>query len=121
MAVLIRCSACGGFVPESVTSCPNCKKGSPLGRAAKACLKLATGSAVAMTLMACYGAPPHQYAPIEAPPAPCQNDGPGDPNATSPSSPGQPGSQCSGPAPANTLATGSPQQGPPPQPGPPGS
>jgi len=121
MPVLTRCSNCGGFVPETVTACPNCRKSSPLGRAAKACLKLATGGAVAVTLMACYGGPAHEYAPVQAAPAPCQNDGTGNPNATSPGSPGQPESQCSGSAPANTLATGAPQQGPAPQPGSPGS
>ncbi|MBI3201160.1 MAG: hypothetical protein HYZ29_06415 [Myxococcales bacterium] len=89
MSPLSRCSECGGFVPPSAALCPHCDRGlTPsgwrLGRAASACLKVATGSAVAVTLMACYGGPPHSYGPPPQPPEPCSTD----PNTGQPTDPG---------------------------------
>ncbi len=51
---MLACSACEGFVPDGVDSCPNCRAArSPLRKAAGAL----AGAALMMTLMACYGAP----------------------------------------------------------------
>ena len=62
---LPRCDRCDGFVPPSVTACPNCEPAAARGvDAARGwvrfglLLRVTAGSAVAMTLMACYGAPP---------------------------------------------------------------
>lgn len=61
-----RCSACDGFIPASCTACPHCDPSQATidPAAARAWQRLAMllritgGTAVAMTLMACYGAPP---------------------------------------------------------------
>src|SRR5574338_147699 len=62
---LPRCAICDGFVPPSVAACPNCEPAAARGLdAARGWMRLrfllgvTAGSAVAMTLMACYGAPP---------------------------------------------------------------
>jgi hypothetical protein len=62
---LPRCAICDGFVPPSVATCPNCEPAAARGLdAARGWMRLrfllgvTAGSAVAMTLMACYGAPP---------------------------------------------------------------
>jgi hypothetical protein len=55
---MLTCSHCAGFVPASLSSCPNCAQ--PLGRkalrAAKQLAKVGAAAATMMTLMACYGA-----------------------------------------------------------------
>lgn len=118
---LIPCPDCGGFVPSNAAACPHCDRstgtpGSRLGRAASACLKVATGGAVAVTLMACYGGPPHAYEPPPRPPEPCSTD----PNSGQPSDPG-----CAPPnqplQPAAPPAAGDPAFAQPPPPNPPGS
>lgn len=58
---LSSCPSCRGLVPASALDCPHCDTmlvASPLTRAAKVLVGMATGGAVAMTLMACYGMPP---------------------------------------------------------------
>lgn len=52
---LEKCS-CGGFVPPSASACPHCasRRTSRLGAVAI----VLGSSAIAVTLMACYGAPP---------------------------------------------------------------
>ncbi len=62
---LSRCPRCDGFVPVSLQACPNCEPaharstGELLSWARLGLLfRVTAGSAVAMTLMACYGAPP---------------------------------------------------------------
>jgi Putative metal-binding motif len=61
---LSSCSDCNGFVPPRASVCPNCgakcgaEPRSALSRAAKSVAMLATSTATAMTLMACYGMPP---------------------------------------------------------------
>lgn len=54
------CPACPGFVPDHCTSCPHCGAGgSRWSRLARALAGLAGGAAAAVTLAACYGAPPY--------------------------------------------------------------
>ncbi|MCA9593779.1 MAG: hypothetical protein KC776_10730 [Myxococcales bacterium] len=120
MSTLSVCSSCEGFVPAGARACPHCDaphKRSRLARAARASAKVALGGAVAMTLMACYGGPPHAYGPIEPRPSgPCQKSEPG--QGSEPSSPTDPDRNCSeGQAPVNTIATGSPDETPAPPPG----
>lgn len=62
--MLVTCSFCTGFVPANVSTCPHCgvesldvKANSKLGALAKGFAAAATGGVVAVTLMACYGAP----------------------------------------------------------------
>lgn len=124
MNVLARCPECNGFVPVGSNICPNCEHapanaGGRLGRVAKACLMVATGGTMAVTLMACYGGPPHAYETYPATPSGCEANEQSDPRfASAPTSPGDPNRDCT-PAPANTLATGSPAPGPAPEPAPP--
>lgn len=53
---LEKCSACQGFVPTASNECPHCstKRMSRLGAVAA----VIGASAISVTLMACYGAPP---------------------------------------------------------------
>ena len=55
------CSACGGFVPARAV-CPHCGRNTPADVGAPPWAKLAlaalSGSALSITLMACYGSPP---------------------------------------------------------------
>lgn len=54
------CKNCKAFIPCDVTCCPNChRKSSLLVSGAKLSAKILGASAVSLTLMACYGAPPH--------------------------------------------------------------
>ncbi len=57
MLNLTRCSACAGFVPMLSLSCPHCGAAA-LGKIAKVATGTILGSAVSVTLMACYGCPP---------------------------------------------------------------
>ncbi len=56
---MLECARCGGFAPEGSRACPNCA--CPIaGRSLTlpgALAKTALGGAIAVTLMACYGAP----------------------------------------------------------------
>lgn len=62
MAYLTSCDDCGGFVPRLASACPNCGCQTDRSRnALRVLLNVAGGGAVAMTLMACYGPPPHAY------------------------------------------------------------
>ena len=66
---MLTCSDCSGFVPAAVAACPNCdapntekhavRRWTIGSRLARTILNVAGGAAVAMTLMACYGAPPY--------------------------------------------------------------
>ncbi|MRG92391.1 putative metal-binding motif-containing protein [Polyangium spumosum] len=63
--MLKSCVSCEGFVPGSASSCPHCgaavaTSGAPsaLAGLGKSLAALATGGAMAVTLMACYGLPP---------------------------------------------------------------
>ncbi len=52
------CSKCQSFVPGKVAACPGCGTArSPIGTKLGGFFALAGGSAIAMTLTACYGAP----------------------------------------------------------------
>lgn len=111
------------MVPEA-SSCPHCDRstcsvGSTLGRVAKSCVKIATGGAVAVTLMACYGGPPHSYGPVPEPPEPCSAgappDQPPEPGCPEPNQPQQPLQ------PANTAQPPAPGFAEPPPGTPPGS
>ena len=63
---LSSCPACAGFVPVKSRRCPHCSARMAVAgsdtfrRIAKAALALSSGSAMCMTLMACYGLPPCQ-------------------------------------------------------------
>lgn len=55
-----RCHHCDGFIPSLKFQCPNCDRVSKFQfapRAMKTFVTLVAGSAVAMTLSACYGSP----------------------------------------------------------------
>jgi len=59
---LASCPACGGFTPAALAACPHCDAALPARRPrhlARALASLIGGGAVAITLMACYGAMPH--------------------------------------------------------------
>jgi hypothetical protein len=61
MRVLPSCSSCNSFVGARATECPSCGEAmTRLPAAMSAALTLATGSAIAITLMGCYGAAPMQ-------------------------------------------------------------
>ena len=123
MSPLARCPECAGFVPSQCSTCPNCghepsDSGGRLGRLTKACLMLATGGTVAVTLMACYGGPPHAYELGPQPqPAPnrCQPSQNGDPAFANPP-PGEANPDCTNAPGANTIATSNPAPAPAPQP-----
>jgi hypothetical protein len=56
MIQLPSCSSCGGFIGLSLNACPHCGASLSRGRAiAIGLLGAVGGSAVSMTLMACYG------------------------------------------------------------------
>ena len=55
------CDQCGGFVPDGVDACPNCGARPGTRRFARRLLNAASGGAVALTLMACYGGAPQHY------------------------------------------------------------
>lgn len=75
---LLACDGCDGFVPEASARCPNCDAARPVpgrGLLVRACHALA-GGAVAVTLMACYGAPAHYKLAQPAPADPsCSEPG----------------------------------------------
>ena len=68
---LVACTACDAFIPATRPSCPCCdapRESSSMWCRATAMLRAAGGGAIAVTLMACYGAPPYNYevvAPVE--------------------------------------------------------
>lgn len=80
---LASCDSCDGFVPVASTRCPNCDAAQPRtgrGLLARAGQALA-GGAVAVTLMACYGAPAqHQLAPPPTVDPSCAEPGSVDPD-----------------------------------------
>lgn len=75
---MLNCSQCAGFVPASISSCPNCA--APLGkkalRAAKQLAKAGAAAATMVSLMACYGMAYPE--PVATPPGPTANDRDGD-------------------------------------------
>lgn len=65
MPQLISCVCCSGFVPVAATECPHCgsRPGTKRFSALRSSLLRAIGGgAVAVTLMACYGAPMNRQA-----------------------------------------------------------
>jgi hypothetical protein len=60
---LARCAACTGYLPALAAACPHCEAAvaSPARSTARRLLDLAGGGAIALTLAACYGAPPGYY------------------------------------------------------------
>jgi hypothetical protein len=79
MLTLGACAHCDGFLPSGASACPHCGAAATAERAACApprhgiasrLLAVASGGLMAVTLMACYGAPP-----CDAPPT--DNDGDG--------------------------------------------
>lgn len=57
MLNLTRCGSCDGFLPRLSIACPHCGA-TAIGTLAKAATTAVLGSAVSLTLMACYGPPP---------------------------------------------------------------
>jgi hypothetical protein len=61
---MLTCSSCNGFLPQDFATCPHCDAPAPAPRAsgleklAAKAAAIASGVAVSMTLMACYGLPP---------------------------------------------------------------
>jgi hypothetical protein len=58
MTSMNRCGRCQGFVPAQLPDCPNCAASGRPGRAKAAWLMILGAGATAVTLAACYGAPP---------------------------------------------------------------
>lgn len=60
---MVQCPSCDGFVPPRIEACPHCDAGVATRRRARLrrVLEVAGGGAIAFTLMACYGAPPHGW------------------------------------------------------------
>lgn len=62
MTTLAICASCGGFIPRAASTCPHCNATTP--RPLFERLRIGAlggafgGGAIALTLMACYGAPP---------------------------------------------------------------
>lgn len=66
--MLLSCTHCDGFVPTNASTCPHCgtesldvKTTSKFGALVKAFATTATSGVVAVTLMACYGAPTSDF------------------------------------------------------------
>ena len=61
---LSRCATCSGYLPSRATTCPHCDAAVSLRprSTARRLLDVAGGGAIALTLAACYGAPPGYYA-----------------------------------------------------------
>jgi hypothetical protein len=60
MTSLSACRECRGFVPPGATACVHCDAPVPRGGLSVSTLVTVAGAGVAaITLMACYGAPPH--------------------------------------------------------------
>lgn len=76
---LASCSLCSGFLPHGATCCPHCDAllsatgPSRARRLGRAIVNVATGGAIAATLMACYGGAPSNYPPPEPPPGRCDS------------------------------------------------
>ena len=64
----LSCSSCAGFVPPTASFCPHCsaKVEGLLPLLSRTALAVVGGSAVSMTLMACYGLPPCEDTGIDA-------------------------------------------------------
>lgn len=78
------CSACKGFLPSGCARCPNCDSlvksaRSSLGKATRAVGAILSGTAVSMTLMACYGAPSMEELQMRHPDIPVECDPETDP------------------------------------------
>jgi hypothetical protein len=61
MTSMHRCGHCQGFVPVHLSECPNCTSSGRRGRAKAPWLIILGAGATAVTLAACYGAPPDDY------------------------------------------------------------
>lgn len=59
-----NCPRCGGFIPPSTTSCPNCDTTLSKGRL-RAAAKMVVGTMTAVTLMACYGGGADDWGPSD--------------------------------------------------------
>ena len=55
---LLSCPSCQSFVPPLTSICPNCSARAPVNPLVRAALAVGVGSALSVTLMACYGLPP---------------------------------------------------------------
>lgn len=81
MLSLTSCKHCHGFLPPGATTCPHCdqiamaRPGPRWSRLRRLLLRMTGGSAVAVTLMACYGMAPHMR-PMPAPPSTATMAGP---------------------------------------------
>ena len=75
---LATCSQCEGFLPPQATACPHCgEHRARLNSAIKNLFTVASGGLVAITLMACYGAAPTGYHPVEPVPPTTDQDADG--------------------------------------------
>jgi hypothetical protein len=73
MRALPSCSSCSGFLGANSTVCPHCGAATSneaadttRSRVVRGVVAAATGGAVALTLMACYGPGPVDYVPFDA-------------------------------------------------------
>ena len=60
MNSIMTCNECSGFIPSTEAACPNCSTAMPISKwvgPMKAVVTIVTGTALAMTLSACYGSP----------------------------------------------------------------
>ncbi len=75
---MTSCDSCSGFVPPAANRCPCCEAAvapQRWRRLGRALLAVAGSGAVAVTLMACYGAPA-QYHPVAPQPPAAADAGP---------------------------------------------
>jgi hypothetical protein len=79
MTTMNRCGRCLGFVPLQLSECPNCTAAGIRGRGRPGWLAVLGASATAVTLAACYGAPPDNNYP---PPSPGSGGAPADAGGT---------------------------------------
>ena len=67
VSALESCPTCEGFLPAATARCPHCGTSVGWSRRAKNWARIAGGSAIAVTMMACYGAPPPGPMPTDPP------------------------------------------------------
>lgn len=74
MTEFLVCSRCEGLIPTTADACPHCERRGPWRRLAETTL----GGALAVSLMACYGAAYPMPGPMTGPDETCSMDGDGD-------------------------------------------
>ncbi len=122
MSELHVCNHCQGFCPATASKCPHCGANptrSRLRRLVRAGAHVATGGALAVTLMACYGAPMQE--PMAPLPEGCTEDPAGpDGQCSDPGEAGDPMTQATDGEPSDDTvpATGEPEPEPEPEPAP---